>query len=574
MGCERQLRGLRGLGVVRALAVAVVLWACAGLTVTPAHGQVVTETTSISYGTQENPWGFGWPIAVTGPWVFVGARNHRDALGHSSGLSRMGQVYAFRRTTNGWLRTQTFSPLSNSGRAAFGWHRIACEGSVLVIGDSLDGAAAFECGAVHIFQEAHGIWTHRQSVSHPRSQPSSAFGARVDFDGSSLIVGAPGDSSRGANAGAVFVYRSDASGVFTLEAELFGQNLPGMAQSGSPIFFGMNVAIDDGVAVVGSRVRGGVVTVFERLGGNWVERLDIQRPFPFYDARFGWHGLDVSGDWIAIGSPVEYEPSIPDFGRVFLYTRDAQSPSGWSYVENLTASNGYTSWTGSDEFGYAVQMRGDRMLVGAQSGRAGPHNRPLGQAHLFELQNGRWTEVQRLSAQRFESPAAPATVGRFGTAVAFDGGVMAVGDDVDMLGPNQYGHGQVFLYESVLGSAHCPGSSPTATLSVTGVATAALGSLRVRVDHLPGATLALLGASSVGAATPVGPGPGGLPCLSGPTRRLGLFSPSLPFGLTEVVLNLDLPALGVLAGETWAFQAWSREPAGPATSNAVALRFE
>ena len=127
----------------------------------------------------------------------------------------------------------------------------------------------------------------------------------MDYDGTTLIVGAPFDSSRALNAGAAFVYRREASGTFALDAELFGQNLSGLAQGTEQIRFGSNVAIDDGVAVVGSRVRGGVVTVFERLGGNWVERLDIQRPFPFYDARFGWHGLDVSGDWIAIGTPVE-----------------------------------------------------------------------------------------------------------------------------------------------------------------------------------------------------------------------------------------------------------------------------
>jgi hypothetical protein len=259
-----------------------------------------------------------------------------------------------------------------------------------------------------------------------------------------------------------------------------------------------------------------------------------------------------------------------------MYRRDPSVPGGWPLQQQLIASNASVNGWGSDGFGASIYISGERMVVGAPYARTGPASTPyIGQAYVFEEAGGTWTETRRLSSQRIELEAQQMGSSAFGDAVSFSHGVIAVGDWADIQANQLSGGGRVYLYEDPLGTPHCPGSGAAPELLVSGTAFAQHGGLTVTVRQLGGASACLLAASNVGAATPVGPGPGGLPCLAGTTRRLGV-TVAAPGsgGLQSFAIGVDVPQLGFLIGETWAFQAWSRTAGGTATSNAVAVTFE
>ncbi len=84
--------------------------------------------------------------------------------------------------------------------------------------------------------------------------------------------------------------------------------------------------------------------------------------------------LDLDGDTMAIGAPDHYSP--PDAaGSVYVFVR---TDPDWSEHSLLFASDGHPG----DEFGAAVALHGDSLLVGAPS-RDGPSGEFEGGAYVF-----------------------------------------------------------------------------------------------------------------------------------------------------------------------------------------------
>ena len=132
------------------------------------------------------------------------------------------------------------------------------------------------------------------------------------------------------------------------------------------------------------------------------------------DAGVGYlfgRDVGVSGSTIVVGAPGSQEQQVR-IGGAYIYTRDEV---GWREVTKLTASDA----DGGDNFGFAVDISGDVIVVGANRDEdAGPMS---GAAYVFERDETGWHEVAKLVA----SDAQPYS--RFGRAVAVDGNVIVVG---------------------------------------------------------------------------------------------------------------------------------------------------
>lgn len=123
----------------------------------------------------------------------------------------------------------------------------------------------------------------------------------------------------GEGEGAVYVYRKDASGIWTVEQKLRPADID---QLGS-VRFGGFVALDGDRAVVGSRYgavngvsRAGAAYLYERGGeGAWLESQRLQAEQPVQQATFGSVGI-----WWSSGPPIVGEerstcfPGTPAWG--------------------------------------------------------------------------------------------------------------------------------------------------------------------------------------------------------------------------------------------------------------------
>ena len=92
--------------------------------------------------------------------------------------------------------------------------------------------------------------------------------------------------------------------------------------------------------------------------------------------------------------------------------------------------------TSNDEFGNAVDVQGQYMIVGAQRDR--PSGSFSGSAYIFQWNGNAWTEMQKLGADN------PGSYKRFGWSVAISGTYAAVGARGENTGGNNSGAAYIF----------------------------------------------------------------------------------------------------------------------------------
>jgi hypothetical protein len=275
----------------------------------------------------------------------IGGDDMNDAAPES------GAVYVFRRSAGRWSQ-EAYVKASNAeisdsfGRAL----AISGDGSVFAVGASNESSpatgiggdgtrnTASGSGAVYVFRRgAFGAWAQEVYVKASNTADGAGFGASValSFDGSSLAVGASGESSSSSGlgaaqtpstaygAGAAYLFSRTTLGVWSQTVFIKAPN----AASGDN--FGHSIALsDDGATLaVGARNEGSAAT---GIGG---------------DSR---------------------NDDAPLAGAVYTYRRSALGV--WSEEAYVKASN----TDSGDTFGDSVALSGDgrTLAVGAQGERS------------------------------------------------------------------------------------------------------------------------------------------------------------------------------------------------------------
>ena len=213
-------------------------------------------------------------------------------------------------------------------------------------------------------------------------------GVMCDINGDTLVASSSSASGSGPTgyAGSVYVYRKQADGGWLEEAKLF--------ELGTTPFdvYGSSVAIDGDRILVGELGGGpqvdGVVHVYERQpNATWVKASSIQYPGPDF-GWIVWFGFSVAldGDRALIGAV--YDDSLLTAGRAHVFER--QGDGTWTLQATLESADPEFG----DEFGYDVDLDGDRAIVGAAFKDDGPNlkGQDRGAVYLFERsQAGAWS---------------------------------------------------------------------------------------------------------------------------------------------------------------------------------------
>jgi hypothetical protein len=123
------------------------------------------------------------------------------------------------------------------------------------------------------------------------------------------------------------------------------------------------------------------------------------------DAFFGYSAA-VSGSTVAIGAWNDANGN----GAVYVY---AQSGSTWALQQRpVVALDG----TSGDQFGYALALSGNTLLVGAPS-----RNQGLGAAYVFVQSGSSWVQTQEITVSNGSTNAG------FGSSVALSGSTAIIG---------------------------------------------------------------------------------------------------------------------------------------------------
>ncbi len=259
---------------------------------------------------------FGFSVAIAEDVLIVG----RDGANHTAGDVRL---FTRPRYDEPWLPFSTgIRPDWVAGDVQFG-HSVAIDpcGTSVVIGAPYDSSTAFYAGAASVWTLTDGVWAEQQKIV-PNSETENAnFGRAVAISGDTIAIGAENDNDINICSGAVYIYvRSGTE--WTMQAKLHA--FDGVAWH----FFGNKLALHRDTLIVGTyrdatqgKVGAGAAYVFHRRGDTWAHVAKVYGT-PTTKGRMGM-SVAVSGSTIAIGAP-----GVNNTGTVYMQSMISPAANG------------------------------------------------------------------------------------------------------------------------------------------------------------------------------------------------------------------------------------------------------
>lgn len=238
---------------------------------------------------------FGVSAALYGNYAYVTA--HQDDDGPTNDV---GALYIFERVGSSWYPRAKLRSPEPQADARFGAD-VDVDGNTMVVGAWTEDVGPYaDCGRVYVYEGSGTNWTCVTNLMPGGySIEGDAFGESVAIDGDWILVGAH-DDERGTNnpyAGSAYVFRRNALGAWE---QVMNKVFAPSAASWD--YFGVRCSMDDGYAMIGAWNRDACgyntgATLVYRVGAIANARLDVS-------AEPGGY-VPATGDWYAVGTTVE-----------------------------------------------------------------------------------------------------------------------------------------------------------------------------------------------------------------------------------------------------------------------------
>lgn len=209
-------------------------------------------------------------LSQNGRVAAVGAFRSRHG-----GDANAGAVYVYARKLFGWSETKIVASDVQAQDQFGGSVSLSADGKVLAVGATGDDDKAYNSGAVYVYRFDGNKWVETKLVS-PGASPDGGFGSTVALspDGNTLAVAALGEDAGGRDSGVVYVFRFDGT------KWTASRVLPSDVKAGQGFGSGVSLSRDGTMLVAGSamdKTRGdsaGAVYVFrwDASAAKWNER--------------------------------------------------------------------------------------------------------------------------------------------------------------------------------------------------------------------------------------------------------------------------------------------------------------
>jgi hypothetical protein len=416
---------------------------------------------------------FGESVAISGDTLVVGAvgesSNATGVGGNQADNSATGagEVYVFTRSGNAWSQQAYVKASNTDANDNFG-ESVAISGDTLVVGapgessnatgvggNQADNSAA-GAGAAYVFTRSGSAWSQQAYLKASNTDAGDSFGGFVAIDVDTVVVAASAEASNAtgvggnqadnsaAGAGAAYVFTRGGS-TWSQQAYIKASNTDAgdrfarsVALSGDTLVVGARAEASNATGVNGnqadnSAADAGAAYVFTRSGSTWSQQAYLKASNTDAGDRFG-AAVAVSGDTLVVGAWKESsnatgvggnqaDNSASQAGAAYVFTR---SGSTWSQQAYMKASN----TDAGDNFGYAVAISGDTLVVGAPGesssatgvggDQADNSAAVAGAAYLFTRSGTTWTQEAYVKASNTDPNDA------FGETVAISDDTLAV----------------------------------------------------------------------------------------------------------------------------------------------------
>ena len=357
---------------------------------------------------------FGWSVSIS---------ENRAIIGSPFSKSRTGSAYIYEYEGSDWTQKQKLVALDQQIDDRFGFS-VSISGNTAIVGAPEEDTGGSKVGAAYIYQYNGSKWNQKHKLQPFSFDKESGdnFGHSVAISGDTAIVGAPGESTGGGNAGAAYIYKYNGS--IWLQTQKIQASDKRIGD-----FFGLSVAISGNTAIVSSPHAnyGGSVYIYQYNGSQWIEKTKLQGDNKEIGDYFG-NSVAISGNTAVVGVYGEKTESVRT-GAAYIYQYNG---STWVKKTKLQASDKEKD----DQFGRSVGISGDTVIVGAYG--EDDLGNGAGSAYIYQYDGSNWVEKSKFQAEETEALDA------FGISVGISGDTVIVGAMGEDTGGSNAGAAYIF----------------------------------------------------------------------------------------------------------------------------------
>lgn len=357
--------------------------------------------------TDDNVLRYGDEIALSANTLAVKAYNDPSQFNPAS-------VYVYVTNNGGesWLSQGKILPPDMPGFEEYFGNALDLEGDTLIVGDPQENINTPNGkGYIVEYRRQGRFWSRQRILTATDGAFADAFGVSVAVSGSTIFAGAwYDDVGSNSDQGSAYIFecgRSEQQSITALDGAAGDQLASSIAVSGDTVVVGAPQEEDAGGTTQGAAY------VFVRGGAGWVQQQKLKANPLRNNAEFG-NSVDISGNTIVVGAWKESIPQGNDTqGVAYVFVRNGPT---WTQQARLLASDG----SFGDQFGNAVAIDGDSMIVGAAFDDTGSTN-THGSAYVFVRNGSSWQQQAKLTATNGQA------LDEFGNAVDIDGDTALIG---------------------------------------------------------------------------------------------------------------------------------------------------
>ena len=413
---------------------------------------------------------FGISVAVNGDTAVIGARQ---------GDAKKGAAYVFTKVSGVWSQKAKLIASDGAADDEFGIS-VAVDGDTIVVGAHQDDDKGDLSGSAYVFtRDSSGGWRQRDKLTASDGEAGDRYGYSVGVSGDTVVVGAYSDDSNEANTGAAYFLRipgwidipdsaatttshivtgltNDVEHTFKVRGvNAAGRGLASARVGGTPTFAIPNrptgFTADAGDAMVDLSWDDPEDSTIEKyqllqvIQGGKLSTASTDDPVVRGDG-FGI-SVAVDGDTAVVGAYQDDDATNGDnSGSAHVFTRSSPT-APWSWSAKLTASDA----AANDEFGIAVAVDGDTIVVGAHQNDS---NKGAAYVFTWNSSNSKWEQKAKLTASD------AAANDEFGISVAVHGDTVVVGTpgDVNNVDGTDVSTGAVYVFTKGGGWADTEGT--------------------------------------------------------------------------------------------------------------------
>ncbi|MCE7922055.1 MAG: HYR domain-containing protein [Haliscomenobacteraceae bacterium CHB4] len=293
--------------------------------------------------------------------------------------------------------------------------------------------------------ETDDSWRQSDKQMADIGQTGDLYGASVAMNGSYAVVGAKNADGNGSNSGLAYVLQNNDNNPDDWQ-QVAVLN-PGDVEAED--LFGASVSVYSNLIVVGApqdddqASNAGAAYIFAKNTSNntWDLVKKIKANDGFADDNFG-AAVSVYGDKVLVGASMNDEKGL-NAGAAYLFGKNEGGTDNWGQIAKITAVDAGAG----DMFGASLKLDGDLAVVGAALEDEKGMN--AGAAYLFGKDQGganAWGQLKKLLAND------GAALDNFGTSVGISADIVIVGaNQNDDKGSNS---GSAYIFERNAGGTN------------------------------------------------------------------------------------------------------------------------